>query len=229
LRPTIGCGVARRGCPRGSSGAANVPEDWARVPPHFGWGGRVSQLKDVRTQSASLQHGPDRPAAPEGVDCGSTSITRVSPLSRMGCDHAERDWRRGCEIPTRRASRARTETLLVNEFLHPTGNVRSICADPSVASQRLAPARTRTGPGGNRLDNASMGWSGELYLPPRHRLLAVLGPLIADRLARPLRACGDPLRRAGDRCVCTGSRGPLPQKQYRNYRRVGLFLTYRLL
>jgi len=151
---------------------ANVPEDWRGYPAFRMAPG--SQLRIVERSRGLSNTDQNRLHLRRRLwlDFDHEGVTAVDEVSGT----LRRDWRLGMREPYRLASaRSGTETLLVTSSASQgeTGvELRSPSVQLSVLARSAHPYRALPATGWT---NSFDGVSGELYLPPGHRLLAVLG------------------------------------------------------
>jgi hypothetical protein len=151
---------------------ANVPEDWRGYPAFRMAPG--SELRIVERSRGLSNTDQNRLHLRRRLwlDFDHEGVTAVDEVSGT----LRRDWRLGMREPYRLASaRSGTETLLVTGSASQgeTGvELRSPSVQLSVLARSAHPYRALPATGWT---NSFEGVSGELYLPPGHRLLAVLG------------------------------------------------------
>jgi len=151
---------------------ANVPEDWRGYPAFRMAPG--SQLRIVERSRGLSNTDQNRLHLRRRLwlDFDHEGLTAVDEVSGT----LRRDWRLGMREPYRLASaRSGTEALLVTSSASP-GETGVELRSPSVQLSVLARSAHAYGAlPATGWTNTFEGASGELYLPPGHRLLAVLG------------------------------------------------------
>ncbi len=151
---------------------ANVPEDWRGYPAFRMAPGSELRIAERSRGLSNTDQNRLHLRRRLWLDFDHEGVTAVDEVSGT----LRRDWRLGMREPYRLASaRSGTETLLVTSSASQgeTGvELRSPSVQLSVLARSAHPYRALPATGWT---NSFEGVSGELYLPPGHRLLAVLG------------------------------------------------------